>query len=293
MQVSRAYKHGIAYGNDRMYKILIWLLRHVNIKALYAFASLCVIPISLLASPGARLTYKYYRAKKHLGCFAAIKATYRNHCLFAETVIDKFAVYAGHTFQISKNGVDEYERLLSQPDAVLQLSAHIGCSEILGYSYHTSKPCRVLAFGGENRSLMGYRHKSFNAQNMAMIPVGIDQSHSSEIVEALDRGEVIVAFADRPMNPKKVITSTLHGYKVALAKGPFSIAVTRGLDVIAVNAMKERDGTYSAFFTPLPYDRTAPLSQQRQQLADAYTKEIERLIDMYPMQWFNYFDLWQ
>lgn len=293
MQVSRAYKHGIAYGNDRMYEILIWFLRRINIKAMYAFASLCVIPISLIVSPGAKLTYRYYRMRRQKGRFAAIKATYRNHCLFAETVIDKFAVYAGKNFRMTMNGVDEYEKLLSQSGAVLQLSAHIGCSEILGYTFHTSKPCNVLAYGGENESLMRYRRKSFKAQDVNIIPVGIDQSHSSEIVEALDRGDIVIAFADRPMNPKKTITSTLHGHTVCLAKGPFSFAVTRGIDVVVVNAMKERDGSYSAFFTPLHYDRTESPSQQRQQLADAYTAEIERLIEKYPLQWFNYFDLWQ
>lgn len=77
-----------------------------------------------------------------------------------------------------------------------------------------------------------------------------------------------------------------------MAKGPFSMAVTRGIDVVMVNAMKEKKGSYRAFFTPLTYDKQLPASQQRQQLADAYTAEIERLMEMYPLQWFNYFDLW-
>jgi len=293
VQVGKAYKHGIAYGNSRMYAILIWLLRRIDIRALYAFARFCVIPISLLASPGARLTYKYYRTRKHLSRFAALKATYQNHCLFAETVIDKFAVYAGKSFRMNMNGVEAYEKLLSQPAAVLQLSAHIGCSEILGYMYRTPKPCNVLAYGGEKKSLMNYRHKAFEAQGVNIIPVGIDQSPSSDIIEALDRGEVIIAFADRPMSPKKTITSTLHGDTVSLAKGPFAFAVMQGMDVVVANAMKERDGSYTAFFTPLEYDRTLPHSQQRQQLADAYTREIERLLEKYPLQWFNYFELWQ
>ena len=70
------------------------------------------------------------------------------------------------------------------------------------------------------------------------------------------------------------------------------MAVTRGIDVVVVNAMKEKDGSYKVFFTPLTYDKTLSASQQRQQLADAYTAEIERLLEMYPLQWFNYFDLW-
>ena len=32
--------------------------------------------------------------------------------------------------------------------------------------------------------------------------------------------------------------------------------------------------------------------RQRQQIADAYTAEIDRLLDLYPLQWFNYSDPW-
>ena len=59
-----------------------------------------------------------------------------------------------------------------------------------------------------------------------------------------------------------------------------------------ISAMKEKDGSYSAFIKPLPYDKTLTKAQQRQQIADAYTAEIERLLEKYPYQWFNYSDLW-
>ena len=249
-------KHeGITYGNAWIHKTLIKLLKVVDIRVFYVFMYIFVIPFTLVFSKGSRLTYQYFR-------WVAFKDE------------------------------DRYRVMTEGPDAFLQLSAHIGCSEILGYSYHVSKPCNVLVFGGEKQSLMGYRSSSFSEMNVNMIPVGVENTHSEEIVEAFDRGEIVIAFADRLMNPKKVITSTIHGFGVRLAKGPFSMAVTRGIDVVVVNAMKEKDGSYSAFFTPLTYDKTLPASQQRQQLADAYTAEIERLLEMYPLQWFNYFDLW-
>ena len=56
--------------------------------------------------------------------------------------------------------------------------------------------------------------------------------------------------------------------------------------------MKERNGSYTAYLTPLEYDKTLTSRQQRQSLADAYTAEIERLLEMYPYQWFNFSDLW-
>ena len=286
-------KHeGITYGNAWMHKTLIKLLKVVDIRVFYVFMYIFVIPFTLVFSKGSRLTYQYFRCRRGYGLLKSLWATYRNHCIFGETVIDKFAMYAGHKFKVAFKDEDRYRAMTEGPDAFLQLSAHIGCSEILGYSYHVSKPCNVLVFGGEKQSLMGYRSSSFSEMNVNMIPVGVENTHSEEIVEAFDRREIVIAFADRLMNPKKVITSTIHGFGVRLAKGPFSMAVTRGIDVVVVNAMKEKDGSYSAFFTPLTYDKTLPASQQRQQLADAYTAEIERLLEMYPQQWFNYFDLW-
>jgi predicted LPLAT superfamily acyltransferase len=121
--------------------------------------------------------------------------------------------------------------------------------------------------------------------------IAVNYGGRHEIVEALDRGEILSAFADRFMNINKVVVSTIHGFQVNLAKGPFSLATTRGIDVIMASAMKEKDGSYTAYFTPLPYDRSLPKAQQRQQIADAYTAEIERLLDKYPYQWFNYSNL--
>ena len=283
---------GITFGSAWMFKALISMLKTINIKVLYAFMAICVIPVTIVFSSGARLTFRYFHQRRGYGWWKSLRATYKNHCLFGQTVIDKFAMYAGHKFKIAYHGLEDYNQMLARPEAFIQLSAHIGCSEILGYSLHVDKPCNVLVYGGEKASLMGYRKASFGNMNIRMIPVGMETSHSDEIVGALDRGEILSVFADRLMNINKVVVSTLHGCKVNLAKGPFSLATTRGIDVIMASTMKEKDGSYTAYFTPLPYDKTLPKSEQRQQLADAYTAEIERLLDIYPYQWFNYSDLW-
>lgn len=285
-------REGTTYGSAWMFRMLIRLLKRVSTKAVYAFMAICVIPFTMVFSSGARLTFRYFRQRRGYGWWRSLRATYRNHCLFGQTVIDKFAMYAGHKFRIVYQGLELYRELLESPKPFIQLSAHIGCSEILGYSLHLNKACNVLVYGGEKQSLMSYRKASFGDSNIRMIPVGTGASHSEEIVEALDRGEIVSAFADRFMNANKVVLSSLHGSMMKLAKGPFSLATTRGIDVIMVSTMKERDGSYTAFFTPMDYDRSLPKSQQRQQLADAYTAEIERLLDLYPLQWFNYTNVW-
>lgn len=286
-------KNKQSFGNAVLYRVLIRLLKVADIRLFYALSAIFIIPISLLFSSGARLTYRYYREKRNLGGLRSLWLTYKKHCLFAQTVIDKFAVYAGKTFKFEYEGLDYYNNVQQSDDALLQLSAHIGCSEILGYTLKRQKAYNVLVDGEENEALMDYRRMAFGENEIAMIPVGRGTESSEKIIEALDKGEIVGAFADRYMNSEKIIVSRIYGHDAKLAKGPFSLAATRGIDVVMVNAMKGRGGSYKAFFTPLHYDKTLSPKQQRQQLADAYTAEIERLMDIYPQQWFNYFNLWK
>lgn len=290
MSVMAKQHNSRTYGNAKLYGTLIKLLKVLDVKVLYVFANICIIPITLLFSGGARIAYNHYRKQRNLGRMKALVATYRNHCLFAATVIDKFAVYAGKRIKFEYEGLDLYNTMQLRKESLLQLGAHIGCSELLGYTLKREKPYTVLVDGMETPALMKYRSVAFAQTNIKMIPVGDGSGLSGKIEEAFERGEIIGAFADRYVNPKKVITSKIYNNQILLARGPFSLAVTRGLDVVMVNAMKEKDGSYHAFFTQLHYDKTLTPKQQRQQLADAYTAEIERLLDKYPEQWFNYFN---
>ena len=279
-------------GSGWMYRLLIWLLKKTDIRVFYVIMSVFIIPVTLIVSPGARLTYHYYHLRRKYGVAKAIWATYRNHCIFGQTVIDKFAMYAGHRFEVKYTGLEKYNEIAASDKPLIQLSAHIGCNEIIGYSLRVPKKCNVLVYGGENKALMNYRKELFEKMNMNMIPVGTEDADIEEMVACLERGEALSVFADRFSNPKKVVTSKLLGYDVKLARGPFSLAVNMGVDVYMVTAMKEKDGSYSASVKFLEYDKSLSHREQRQQLADQYTAEIDRLLEIYPLQWFNYFNLW-
>ena len=182
---------------------------------------------------------------------------------------------------------------MREDQPVMLLNAHVGCSEMVGYNLSQTKPCNVLVYGGEKQEVMEYRRKQFADMGIKMIPVGVDGVDIMEIVDCLDRGEALSVFADRFMNPKKVLHSTIHGFKVKLSRGPFALAVNRGLEVYMVLAMKQQDGSYDGRIIYLDYDKTLPHREQRQQLVDLYTAEIEKILEDYPLQWFNYFDIWE
>lgn len=276
-----------------MYHWLVALLRSMNLRAVYVFMGVLVVPWFVLLARGSRPTWRYYRVRRGYGWWQSLRSLYGNYYMFGQTVVDKFAMYAGRHFEIVYHGFEHARDRSADAPSLLLLNAHIGCNEILGYSFRFDKRCNVLVYGGEKAALMAYRKLSFGEMNIRMVPIGTDVSHSDEIVSALECGEYISVFADRFMTSSKVITSQLHGGTVYLARGPFAMAVTRGLEVYMVCTMKEDDGSYSAYLNPLFYDKRLTKAEQRQMLADAYTAELEAMMERYPLQWFNYSDIWR
>jgi predicted LPLAT superfamily acyltransferase len=126
-----------------------------------------------------------------------------------------------------------------------------------------------------------------------MIPTSSDMSHLFAIDRALSSGEIVSIAADRVFGSPRTVTVSLLGHTATLPQGPFAVPAMRGLSVIAVNVMKTSLHGYTAYVTPLDYDRQALRKQQIRQLADAYAAELDKQLHHYPTQWYNYFDFWQ
>lgn len=285
---------GTTYGNGWMHLWLVRVLRLMDVRLLYAFSAIFVVPVCLLLNDSRRIIYRYFRERHQYGCWKAAWQTYVNHCMFSQVVIDRFAMYAGKRFQIDIDGNHHFQQLIARPEAFIQLSAHIGNYEIAGYTLEVkNKPFNALVFYGEKESVMQQRGEMFADTNVRMIPVSEDMNHLFQIDHALQEGEVVSMPADRLWGSKKTISVTLLGAEASLPIGPFSIATIRGLDVLAVNVMKSSTKRYHIYATPLTYDKQAPRKQQIQELATAYATELERMLKMYPAQWYNYFPFWK
>lgn len=287
---------GTTYGNGWMHKWLIRLLRYTDTRVLYAFAAIFIVPVCLIVNPAQRITYRYFRDRCGMLWLRAVIKTYVNFYMFAQVVIDKFAMYAGRKFktEIEIEGYDYFLTLAGKEGGFIQLSAHIGNYEIAGYTLTAEKKrFNALVFAGEKESVMRNRNRMFGDRNIRMIAIKPDMSHIFLINNALSDGETVSMPADRVIGSQKTMAVNLLGKEAHLPAGPFTVATMRGLPVIAVNVMKTAHDTYKIYVTPLRYDLSAPRRQQARQLADAYAAEIGRMMTMYPEQWYNYFDFWQ
>ena len=286
---------GTTYGNEWMHKWLIRMLRYIDVRILYLFVALFIIPVCLVLNPSRGIAYRYFRQRIGYGRMKSAWKTYVNHCLFGQVVVDKFAMYAGKKFVVEIENYNEFiDRAARKEEGFVQLSAHIGNYEIAGYTLAVEgKRFNALVFAGEKASVMRNRSKMFTGTNISMIAIQPDMSHLFEIDKALTDGGIVSMPADRINGSKKCIELDFLGAKAKFPLGPFSVATMKGLDVLAVNVMKDSLTSYKIYVTPLLYDKGATRQEQIKQLSEAYVAELEKRVRQYPEQWYNYFEFWQ
>ena len=285
---------GTTYGSGRMHRWLIRLLGWMDVRILYWFSNIFVVPVCVLFRPGGGIIYRYFRQRHHFGRWKSAWKTYVNHCKFSQVVIDRFAMYAGKRFKVDIQGYDEFLKLTERPDGFVQLSAHVGNYELAGYSLKSErKKMYALVFFGEKESVMHNRHKMFDGNNICMIPVSGDMSHLFELDSALSDGQIVSMPADRFSGSEKSVIFSFLGSDARFPMGPFSVATMRGLDVLAVNVMKTATKRYTIYVKPLSYDKEAPRKEQIRQLASAYVAELEHIVRQYPEQWYNFYEFWK
>lgn len=285
---------GTTYGNGWMHRWLIRILRVTDVRLLYAFASVFVVPPTLLVNASARRAiYGYFRRRWGYGPVKAAWMTVRNHCAFSQVVIDRFAMYAGKRFRIDIEGYENFLRLAGGSAGFVQLSSHIGNYEIAGYSLAVeNKRFNALVFGGEKASVMANRNRMFSGNNIRMIPMSADMSHVFMMDAALADGEILSMPADRIFGSQKSYEIDFLGAPARFPQGAFLLAAVRNVPVLFVAVMKQSPTSYRIVVKEIPAPAGGRAKERARALAEAYVTELEDVVRQYPTQWYNYFDFW-
>lgn len=285
---------GTTYGSGWMHRWLVKLLRIIDVRLLYAFAYVFVIPPTLLINAAARhAIYHYFRRRWGYGRLKSAWMTFINHCAFSQVVIDRFAMYAGKRFKIDIDGYEYFSRLANSTEGFVQLSSHIGNYEIAGYSLAVkNKRFNALVFGGEKESVMANRNKMFGGNNIRMIPMSPDMSHVFLMDVALSDGEILSMPADRIFGSQKFYEIDFLGAPAHFPLGAFQMAALRRVPVLFVAVMKQTCTSYHIIVRPVSVSVDGNARERARGLAEAYVRELENVVRQYPAQWYNYFDFW-
>ena len=208
-----------------MHKSLIWALRYIDIRLIYAFAALFIVPICSVVNKSRKSAYDYFRNRLNYGWWKSIWNIYLNHYKFAQVVIDKFAMYAGKRFLVEvENNAEAYHKLEAKSEGFVILSSHIGNYEIAGYTFSSgAKRMNILVFAHEKEFVMRNRSSLFDKNNVQMIAVQEDMSHLYEIDRELRSGSIVTLHADRSAGATKCIEGIFLGHT---ARFPLGIILT-------------------------------------------------------------------
>ena len=55
---------GTTYGNGWMHRWLIRALKYVDVRFIYAFSSIFVVPVCLLLNPSRKIIYQYFKERE-------------------------------------------------------------------------------------------------------------------------------------------------------------------------------------------------------------------------------------
>ncbi len=285
---------GTTYGSGWMHRWLVRVLKVFDMRMLYLFAFIFVVPPAMIVNKAERRAiYSFYRRRFGYGAIRSCWMTYRNHCAFSQVVIDRFAMYAGKRFRMDVEGHDLFMKLSEQPSGFIQLSSHIGNYEIAGYSLVADKKrFNALVFGGEKESVMANRNRMFRDKNIRMIPVSSDMSHLFVVDKALVDGEVLSMPADRIFGSPKSFPIEFFGDTARFPQGAFMLAAMREVPALFVSVMKTGAKAYGITIRKIEPRVEGSVRTRALDMARQYAAMLEATVRQHPEQWYNFFDFW-
>jgi predicted LPLAT superfamily acyltransferase len=288
---------GVTHGGTLGQKGLFFFFRYMSLSLGYAILSIVVVFYMIFRYTGFKSIWFYFRTIRGYGVFKSLVNTYINHYLFGQAFLDKFALFAGkkNIFKISITGQEFFDEILNSPKGAIIASSHVGNFEISGYLLHqTQKQINGIVYGGENPVIQQYRQNILSENNVFQIPVAADMSHIFTIIAVLTRGEILTMPCDRVFTGNKTVTLDFLGKLACFPTGAYHLAAKFDVPVLTLFVMKESARHYHVFLNRIDRysDYNLSTNEKVDLLARNYVSELERILEKYPLQWYNFYKFW-
>ncbi|MDR2809162.1 MAG: lipid A biosynthesis (KDO)2-(lauroyl)-lipid IVA acyltransferase [Tannerellaceae bacterium] len=278
---------------------LILFFKILNLRMGYFIVALVAPFYMLLSRAGYKAMYQFFRKRLGATPRRSFVKTYRNHCLFGQIILDRFALFAKdkNPFELHIEGNEHFLRLVNGEKGFLIAGSHIGNFEIAGYLLRQEKKrINALVYAGETETVRTNREKILQNNAIRLIPVLDDMSHLFTIHAALRNGEIVSMPCDRLLGSTKHVTCRFLNGEADFPVGAFSLADSLGVEALSIFVMKESNKKYTVHVKPVTPDAQGAGSSKHERIAGyvrSYVREVENIVRRYPEQWFNYYEFWK
>jgi predicted LPLAT superfamily acyltransferase len=289
---------GKTHGGNLGQRFLFFYFRYGSIAVAYAIVSFVILFYLVINYKATRTIYSYFRYRHNFGVCKSALSTYRNHYLFGKALIDKFAMFAGRRNEYSVTIVDEkyFDQIVNNPEkGAIILNSHVGCAEIAGYLLSQKKKrLNAVVFGGEAATMMEYRSKILEEQNIKMVPVVDGFSHIFDVHNALRNNELAGMAGDRVYPGSRNIVVEFLGAPAPFPIAAFQLAVKVKVPVLALFVMQDGYKKFRVIVRKIEVEKLDEYKQPEQieLLVKKYVMELEGILKEFPLQWYNFYQFW-
>jgi len=291
---------GATRGGLAGYKFFILSLRFFGLNFAYFVLAFVVVYFVPFAPKASRSIYFYFRKIRKQSPLKSFLNIFRNYYVFGQVLLDKTALLAGFKTQFTYDFEGEYRlhNLAKQKQAALLVGAHAGNWEIAGQLLQRiDTKFHVVMYEAEHERIKKLMDHVLIHKKIDIISIKNDMSHLKKIKEAFDNHDFVALHGDRVLEGSKYLLCDFYGKKAAFPTGPFYIAAKFDVPLVVVSAMKQSRRHYHFHATepkwyPYPGNPKKRNEQIRLIMQD-YIAGITRMLDKYPLQWFNYYEFWE
>jgi predicted LPLAT superfamily acyltransferase len=189
-------------------------------------------------------------------------------------------------------GIEHIENMVAAGKGGILLSAHLGNWEAAGHMLkRVNTTINIVMYDGEEQQMKNYMEQFESKRSFNVILIKEDLSHIYEMAAALARNELICLHGDRFRPGNRTTTHSFLGKEANFPIGPFVLAAKLKAAVSFVFAFKEGNFDYHYYSFPAKvYDGRG--KEGMNIMLEEYVATLEKMIQKYPEQWFNYFDFW-
>jgi predicted LPLAT superfamily acyltransferase len=287
---------GKSKGQPWGYRIFVGILKRWGVIPAYLLLRFVAFYYLLFSFRSSKFALTFFRKKIGYGLGKSLIKLYQNYFLLGQSIIDKVVVMSGipNKFSFNFDGEDHLREIVALQRGGLLLSAHLGNWEIAGHLLkRLDTRINIVMFDGEHRQIKEYITAVTGKRNVNVILIKNDLSHIYAISDAFRNNELVCMHADRFIEGNKTLTSEFLGEAARFPMGPFVLAARFKVPVSFVFAMKETPSHYHFFASEIKdYTHLSKEMLMQEMLID-FVGEMERMVEKYPEQWYNYYNFWQ
>ena len=202
-------------------------------------------------------------------------------------------------FTVDHEGGENLDKIAALGKGGILISAHFGNWEIAGQLLNRlNTTFNILMYENERENIKKYMDSVQKKKNVKIIAIKDgDMGHIIELHNAFRNNELIVMHGDRFREGAQTIETNFLGKKALFPAGPFIMAAKFGVPLSIVFAAKETSTHYHFFASePIQVKRARGEEQTQKavkELLEKYILEFEKMVHLYPEQWFNYYAFWK